>query len=128
MKDTILIVEDDETLRGLVKEGLLNEGFEVLEAADGAAGLKMANEQKPTLMLLDINLPAISGLTILKKIRESAWGKQLPVLVMTALEPDDQTMWQITVHEPSYYLVKSRTTLTEIIEKVKETVEKSKQK
>ena len=77
----ILLVEDELRLREMVKEYLENEGFEIIEAGDGAEALEKAKEQNPDLVLLDIMLPKIDGWSVLKELRKDS---ELPVIMMTA--------------------------------------------
>lgn len=81
MGATILLVEDDERMARFVELELTHEGYTVLKAADGRTGLELALSAQPDLVLLDILLPALNGLEVLRRIRrESA----LPVLLLTA--------------------------------------------
>ncbi|HMP78728.1 MAG TPA: response regulator transcription factor [Pirellulaceae bacterium] len=84
----ILTVEDDTAIRRGLVDALRFAGYGVCEASDGATGLKLAVEQPVDLMLLDLALPALSGLEVLRRIREVR--PTLPVIVLTAKgdEPD----------------------------------------
>ena len=84
-KKRILIVEDDESLKKIMVHTLRAENLEVLEAGNGEEGLKMALEEKPDLVLLDIVLPGMDGLAVLKKLREDSRGKDIPVITLTNL-------------------------------------------
>jgi len=77
----ILIVEDEIRLREMVKEYLENEGFEIVEAGDGAEALEKCTDQTPDLVLLDIMLPKIDGWSVLKELRKTS---EIPVIMMTA--------------------------------------------
>jgi len=66
----ILIVDDDEALAALMDRALRAEGYEVRRAGDGPAGLKLLEEQPADLVLLDVRLPGMSGLEVLRQIRE----------------------------------------------------------
>ncbi|GLI53855.1 response regulator [Thermodesulfovibrio yellowstonii] len=78
----ILIVEDEKSLAEIIKKGLEEEGYAVDVAYDGEEGLFMAENQPADLIILDIMLPVIDGMTILKKIRKA--GIKTPVLMLTA--------------------------------------------
>lgn len=78
----ILVVEDEEAIRVGVRDALKFAGFEVLEAGDGAEGLRLARAQRVDLVLLDLLLPATEGLEVLRRIRES--DPSLPVIILTA--------------------------------------------
>ena len=119
---TILIIEDElPQLKSLADE-FTDEGFRVLQAQNGEAGLAMALREHPDIILLDMVMPIMDGMTMLKKLREkNAWGKSVPVILLTNLSPDDeQRTRDITTTEPAYYLVKSKWTLRDVLEKVQE--------
>lgn len=79
---TILIVEDDATLRFSLSMALKTERYHVLQAADGEAGLRMALEDRPDLILLDVMLPKQNGFEVLRALRER--DAHVPVLLVTA--------------------------------------------
>lgn len=117
----ILIVEDDPILRDAVTIALQAEGFEVLAAEDGEMGLRMALEEKPNLVLLDMMLPKMEGITVLAKLREDEDGKKIPVIVLTALD-DMSKIADVIEAGGNDYIVKTNVTLSGIIEKVKERI------
>ncbi len=78
----ILIVEDEHRIANTIKKGLEQELFAVDVAYDGETGLDLASEESYDLIILDLLLPKVDGLTICKKIRQS--GKHVPILVLTA--------------------------------------------
>ena len=81
MADRILIVEDEEKLARFVELELNHEGYEVQKAFDGRTGLRMALEGESDLILLDVMLPGMSGLELLRRLRKE---KQTPVILVTA--------------------------------------------
>ena len=78
----VLLIEDDETLRETLASRLANEGFGVEQASDGTEGLYFASEYPIDLAIIDLGLPGMSGLDIIKKVRED--GKTYPILILTA--------------------------------------------
>jgi two-component system alkaline phosphatase synthesis response regulator PhoP len=78
----VLIVEDDEAMATALRDGFSYEGYEVMLARDGAAGLKMATEGSPEVVILDVMLPKMSGLDVCKQIRKE--GNLVPILMLTA--------------------------------------------
>lgn len=82
----ILIVDDDDNLRSMLKDKLILEGFEVLEAKNGKEGLETALKEHPDLILLDILMPVMDGLQALNALRADKWGKNAAVIVLTVLE------------------------------------------
>ncbi|MEX2361712.1 MAG: response regulator, partial [Patescibacteria group bacterium] len=88
MTDTfrsILLVDDDLTLREMYFERLKAEGFTVEMAKDGEEALAKAADIKPSIILLDIMMPKINGLDVLRKLKEGEVTKNIPVIVLTAL-------------------------------------------
>lgn len=122
MNKVILIVEDDTILQKNLADFFSDEGFTVLQAGNGAAGLSIAVEQKPDIILLDIVMPIMDGLTMLKKLREEHPDFHAPVILLTVLEADDKIMNAVVKNEPSYYLVKKEWTLHDVLEKVQSTL------
>ncbi|MDD6207497.1 MAG: response regulator transcription factor [Clostridiales bacterium] len=81
MSDTILIVEDEEKLARFIELELLHEGYQVKKAYDGRTGLMMAEGGEADLVLLDIMLPQLNGLEVLRRLRKAS---ELPVILLTA--------------------------------------------
>ncbi len=89
MKPTILIVEDDPTIREVVQRYLEREGFTVNEAADGPTALRMLRESPPDLLILDLMLPGVDGLAITRKLRDAenplmVTEGDVPIIMLTA--------------------------------------------
>ena len=77
----ILIVEDEDTIREVVRRYLEREGFQVREAADGYAALDILAQEEPDLIVMDLMLPGIDGLTLTRQLRQRS---QVPVIMLTA--------------------------------------------
>ena len=84
MHRKILVVEDNEQNRILMRQLLKYHGYDVLEAADGAAGLKMAGEHLPDLILLDLQMPVMGGFAVIQKMRETPALSALKVIAVTS--------------------------------------------
>jgi len=121
MAKKILIVEDESPVRKAMVEKFQSEGFEVALAFDGVEGLEQANRIHPDLILLDLIMPKMDGMTMLRKLRETdAWGKQVPVIILTNLSSDDDgRISDVAELLPTYYLVKTDWRLADVVEKVK---------
>jgi len=88
---TILIVEDNEKNMKLVRDILRHKGHETIEAVNGEDGVRLALERQPDLVLMDIQLPDIDGITALLRIRQSRALDATPVLAVSAsVMPDEQ--------------------------------------
>src|SRR5665213_114703 len=111
-KYKIAVIEDEEIVSKSLVGELEDSGFLVVAAFDGEAGLALVLKEKPDLVLLDIIMPKMDGMTMLTKLRESGdYGKKLPIILLTNLNADDKIMGGVVKNEPSFYLVKSGYTL-----------------
>ena len=90
---TILYVEDNELNRKIVRDLLKRTNYRLIEAQDGEAGVAKALEEHPDLILMDIQLPVISGLDATRKLRAAPATADTPIIAITsfALSGDDQT-------------------------------------
>jgi two-component system cell cycle response regulator DivK len=87
----ILIVEDNEKNLKLLRDVLRFKGYETLEAMTGTEGVRLARERNPDLVLMDIQLPDIDGVTALAQIRADASTRDIPVIAVSAsVMPDEQ--------------------------------------
>ena len=82
--ELILIIEDNEKNRKLVRDVLQVKGYRTIETETAEAGLKLAIEQSPALILMDIQLPGMDGITALKQLKAGAKTKSIPVIAVTA--------------------------------------------
>lgn len=81
----ILIVDDEEDIRELVAVNLMREeNYQLVEAEDGLEALRKANDERPDLIILDLMLPQMDGLTVYKNLRENAITQKIPVIMLTA--------------------------------------------
>lgn len=118
-KKKILIVEDESSLHRALSEYLQMEGFDVLNAIDGQAGIDMAKSSKPDLVLLDIILPKKDGYQVLTEIKNGKSTKNIPVVLLTNLEsPED--IQKAFEKGATTYLVKSSYKLEDVVKKIKE--------
>jgi CheY-like chemotaxis protein len=81
---TVLVVEDDPWIRSLMADLLAGEGYSVVQASDGKAGLSMAEENEPDVILLDLAMPEKSGLDVLHELKSSKPTQDIPVIVVSA--------------------------------------------
>jgi len=82
--ELILIIEDNEKNRKLVRDVLQVKGYRTIESETAEEGLKLAIEQSPALILMDIQLPGMDGITALKQLKADAKTKSIPVIAVTA--------------------------------------------
>jgi DNA-binding response OmpR family regulator len=89
-RKTLLIVDDDQDLRGAIAEQLQAEAFDTLEAATAGEGVALAKEAKPDLILLDVDLPDMDGREACRRMRDG--GVATPVIMLTAADTDEDTV------------------------------------
>ncbi len=116
-KKKILVVEDEATLQKALNDVLTQEGYEVLSALDGAAGLDLAKKEKPDLILLDIILPKMDGFDVLKNLKKE--GSEIPVIILTNLSDINDIQKALDLGATTY-LVKADFHLEDVLKKVKE--------
>lgn len=81
VKNSVLIVEDESAVRKFVNSALVEAGYEVLESESGTEGLRIASEQCPALLLLDLGLPDLDGVEVIRRLRQYS---QIPIIVLSA--------------------------------------------
>lgn len=122
-KPMILIVEDEVIISKTYAEELRYEGFEVFTAGNGKDGLKIAIEKTPDLILLDILMPVMDGLTMMDKLRKkNAYGKKVPIILLSNLSSNEEKILETitnTKNDPTAYFVKSDWDLDDVVEKIK---------
>ena len=114
----ILIIEDDASFRRVYQDMLNTAGYTVVVADDGEKGWGMAKSEKPDMILLDLVLPKMHGLEVLKNIRSDAATKEIPVLIMTALGERDDVRKGLELGANGY-MVKGSFTSREILAKIR---------
>ena len=120
----ILIVEDDENIRNIMVMGLSSKKFIVLKAKNGKEGLDIALAEHPDLILLDLLMPVMDGMTALTNIRQDPWGADVPVIILTNLDATNENLvTDMVTNRPLHYLIKSNWKISEIVKKIEETLE-----
>lgn len=120
MKKNILIIEDDEFFRELIRKGIKPEGFVLLEAGDGEKGLEVMKEKKPDLVLLDLLLPNIDGFEVLLKSKMDPSTSSIPVIILSNLGQREDVERGLKLGAVDY-LIKSQVDIDQIISKIKNT-------
>jgi two-component system phosphate regulon response regulator PhoB len=116
---SIVIIEDEETLLRMLSEKLTHEGFKVWKALNGEEGMHMIQTKKPDLVLLDVLMPRMDGIHMLREMRSHEWGKDVPVIILSNLS-DDRRVAESMIHGVYDYLIKTDWSLEEVAHKVKE--------
>ena len=92
----------------------------MIEAKNGQEGLRLAKKESPDLILLDIRMPVMDGMTMLNLLRKEKAGKKIKIIILTNLEPDDKIIGDVVKDQPSYYFVKSDIKFNDLVEKIEE--------
>ncbi|PIZ00185.1 response regulator [bacterium (Candidatus Howlettbacteria) CG_4_10_14_0_8_um_filter_40_9] len=118
-KIKILLAEDDLQLIDMYKKKFELEGFDVLLAEDGRKALEILKTETPDIALLDIMMPEVNGIEVLKEIRENPETKELLAVMLTNLS-NESTAEEIYKYGATDYIVKSEMTPMQVADKVKE--------
>lgn len=116
-KKTVLLVEDDKSIRELYALALINAGLHIVMAENGSDGVRLALEQHPDVILLDIDMPIMNGYEAATQIRSDAWGQAVPIIFLTnRSDPRDEA--HASLQEPEHYIVKADTPMKEVIAQI----------
>ena len=121
MSKKILIVEDEKNIVDILSFNLSREGYETLEAYDGATGLKLALEEDPDLILLDIMLPQMNGFDVCKAVREK--NTSIPIIMLTAREEESDKVFGLEVGADDY--ITKPFSMRELLARVKSNIRRT---
>lgn len=115
----IAIIEDDPVISQMYRMKFEADGFEVRLADNGERGVTVAEEFAPDIILLDMQMPGVSGAEALEKIRGKTWGKAIPVIILTNLGEEEapKSLRSLNIHS---YIVKADLTPRQVVSRVKE--------
>lgn len=116
---SVLIVEDEESIRKMLSTGLSQAGLEVIEASNGEAAMTMAREKKPGVILLDVIMPRMHGIEMLGKLQAEEWGRRIPVILLTNYA-DDPRVVKVVQEGRCGLLKKEECRIEDIVQRVKE--------
>ncbi len=119
MKPKVLLIEDEALLTRMYAKKLEDDGYKCFVAENGLAGLKLAQENLPDIILCDIMMPIKDGLTTLKELKDDETTKNIPVVMLTNLSENTYIEQALSIGAVSY-LVKSQALPSEVVKKVKE--------
>ena len=115
---SIAIIEDDQTIAQMYRMKFESEGFKIDVAADGSSGIKMVSAQMPDLILLDLQMPEMSGTEALKHIRKLPGGQNVPVIILTNLGQQEAPKDLAALGIESY-IIKADLTPSQVVDHVK---------
>jgi CheY-like chemotaxis protein len=113
----VLLAEDDRLLRRACESGLRQRGITVIPAVDGEAALHLAQSDAPDLILLDMLMPKMTGLAVLRRLRADERTRAIPVLVLSNSSRQDEIQEVLTLGVEGY-LVKANLSLQELCDRV----------
>lgn len=110
---SILIVEDEPALLKAITNKFVSQGYSVVAAKNGLEGLQLAEECHPSVIILDLMMPEMDGMTMLGKLRSTNWGGQIPVIVLTNKDDVQSSVdaWSLNAE---LYLSKTEYSLGEV--------------
>ena len=114
----ILVIEDEHPILLVLRDRLRDEGYRILEARNGEDGLSIALKEHPDLIVLDLLMPIMDGISVLRNLREDEWGKTAKVIVLTNLS-ENQKLKEAQTFGVNDYLIKTDWKIEEVIEKIK---------
>ena len=121
MGKKILVVEDERNIVDILTFNLAREGYETLEALDGAAGLRLALEQDPDLILLDLMLPRMDGFEVCRRLREQ--GRATPIIMLTAREEETDKVLGLELGADDY--ITKPFSMRELLARVKSNIRRT---
>ena len=121
MGKKILVVEDERNIVDILTFNLSREGYDVLEALDGAAGLRLALDEDPDLILLDLMLPKMDGFEVCRTLREQ--GRATPIIMLTAREEETDKVLGLELGADDY--ITKPFSMRELLARVKSNIRRS---
>ena len=121
MGKTVLIVEDEQNIVDILAFNLSREGYDTMEAYDGATGLQLALEHNPDLILLDLMLPEMNGFEVCRRVRET--GSTTPILMLTAREEEADKVMGLELGADDY--ITKPFSMRELLARVKTNIRRS---
>lgn len=102
MEPMVLVVDDEASVRSLISNSLRDHGYRIMEAADGVDALRLAKELLPAAVVLDIELPALDGTTVMQALRSDPETSQVPIIGMSGheIDPADERSFTCFLQKP----------------------------
>lgn len=119
MNKKLLIVEDNESLANVISDTFSDEGFEVQTAVDGEAGLTTAQDFQPDVILLDVLMPNMDGIEMVKQLRQVEGGEDILIIALTNSDSSEHVLELMNLGVVDY-LTKSDWELSDLVDKVKQ--------
>ncbi len=117
-RSTVAVVEDEPAINEMYSLKLELEGFKVVSAFDGEQGLALVEKHKPDLILLDLKMPVMTGEEMLEKLRQTDWGAEIKVIVLTNISRDEAPH-SLRLLNIDRYIVKAHYTPAQVLQEVR---------
>lgn len=118
----VLIVEDEPAVSLALRDTLLQEGFEVETAGDGAKGLEAALAHHPDVIITDLKMPGMDGLAMIDELRKDSWGTTAKIIILSNAS-DLETLQAAMEHATFHYMVKGDSSVEDIVTAIKKQLE-----
>ena len=119
MKKILLIVDDEDIVYKALSTQFNQEEVEIISTKDGVQGLEAATSHHPDIILLDLVMPKMDGITMLSKLRQDEWGKTAKVIVLSNIGDTDKVK-EAQDHDVFEYLIKANLDVFDVVKKIKE--------
>lgn len=118
----IAVVEDEPAINEMYRLKLELDGFKVISAANGQQGLELSEKHRPQLILLDIKMPVMSGDEMLERLRQTDWGAEIKVIILTNISRDEAPH-SLRLLNIDRYIVKAHYTPAQVIDEVRKVLD-----
>lgn len=122
LRPVILIIEDEGLLARMYSKKLEIDGYDCLSATNGQDGINVAREKNPDIILCDVMMPVMDGITVLKDLKANDKTKDIPVIMLSNLSDEKYVNQALELGAVSY-LIKSKLVPADVVAKIKETLE-----
>ena len=120
----ICIVDDNDDIREIYRMKFASEGLETVTASDGAEGMKVIREKRPAVILLDIQMPVMDGIAVLRELKADPELSEIPVIILSNVDSDDMFRTVTDFGAAEYYLIKSLVDPQRVIDVTMEALQK----
>jgi len=118
-KKKVCIIDDDANIREIYLTKFSQEGFDVSLAADGEEGVRVVREQRPDIILLDLQMPIKNGVEVLEELHKDEELAKIPVIILTNID-HEEAFREVGKFETRFYLIKSLTSPQKAVDYVRE--------
>jgi DNA-binding response OmpR family regulator len=118
-KKKVCIIDDEDYIREIYTVKLESEGFVVVSAGDGEEGLELIRQEKPHIVLLDMQMPIKNGLDVLEEMKKDSEMNTIPVVILSNVD-DEKSVMKVGEFETRFYLIKALNSPQKVVDIVRE--------